>query len=262
MGESHDIGEIRHHTRSEIANHYACQKIIKSWIQQPEYPSSQVIPSLHQELMKDNDDYSRKGLIPLPPGAYRLTDVTTSNDGKPDNFYVAGTDVQPVMQTYNNELDTRLRRELTNPAEKLEQTINDAAWAYYAFERIHPFLDGSGRIGRMIMKRIFKGRGYKDIIFQQSEIYSRGRNEHMDTLDAVDNSGNLAHLEIYLLEQLKFRYANESTTTNVQQIDELINKKSLEISSQKARKDLTEIWDGLKGLNLYGVESSELPTAA
>lgn len=258
--ESGAIGELQHHTSSEIANHYSCQKIIKSWIKSPEYPSSQVVPSLHRELMKGVTEYSQRGLVPLAPGSYRNTEVTT--EGKPNNFYVAETDVVPVMQAFNSELDIRLREEPENPEKKLEKTIHDAAWGYYVFERIHPFLDGSGRVGRMILKRVMKGRGYKDIIFQPNEIYSGGRNGHMDALDAVGNSGNLAHLEVHLLEELLPRYLDEKITTNTQQITNLIEKKREEIRSQTARKDLSEIWSGFKGLHLDGVNSEELSTAA
>jgi Fic family protein len=257
MSEQTAIGELQHHTQTEIANHYTCQKIVRSWIHAPEYPSSQVIPTLHRELMKGVGEYSKKGLIPLAPGDYRNTDVTTNNQGKSNNFYVAGTDVRPVMQLFTSDLDSRLKVEPTSPGEKLENAIHNAAWSYYVFERVHPFLDGSGRVGRMVMKRVLKGSGYKDIIFQPNEIYKKGRNDHMDTLDAVDNSGNLAHLEIYLLNQLLLRYTDEKTTTHTQQITELIAKKKEEIAVQKERKDLTEIWSRFQGLYLDGVQSQE-----
>jgi fido (protein-threonine AMPylation protein) len=210
--------------------------------------------------MKGVTEYSKKGLVPLLPGVYRNTDVSTSNEGKDDNFYVAGTDVRPVMQQYNESLDARLKIEPLSPDEKLETTINNAAWSYYVFERIHPFLDGSGRVGRMIMKRVLKGSGYKDIIFQHNDIYSKGRNVHMDTLDSVDASGNLAHLEVYLLEELLLRYSNEKTTTHSQQISSLIAKKRNQIASQTEKKDLTEIWDGFDGLYLQGVKPKEHTT--
>lgn len=252
--ENTGVTELTRHTRSEIANQYASQKIIKSWIDHPQTPSSQVIPILHRELMQDIGDYQKKGLIPLEPGAYRMTNVTTAD--RPDNFFVAGTDVSPVMQQYTRDLDALLQQESSSPKERLQETVQDAAWAYYTFIRIHPYLDGSGRMGRMILKRIIRGRGYKDIIFQTEE--PGQRTNHLDALHAVDHSGNLAHLELYLLGQLLTRYTGDQAMQR--DLTELMVKKKIDIESQKGKRDLTEVWSGFKGLHLDGVAAQDSST--
>lgn len=244
---SEQVPEI-HHGRNEIANNYSCQKLIKTWTDSGT-PSAQVIPALHTELMKGVAEYQMKGLVPLRPGDYRITDVDAHGE---DNLYVPGLDVSRTMSHYTRDLDDRLMDDIdVAPELKLQKTVHDAAWGYYVYERIHPHLDGNGRMGRMILKRITKGRGYKDIIFQTNAAYGKGREEHLRAMSAVGNSGNLAHLELYLLRQLQYRYLDSPLN---KQIEGLMVQKREEISSQTQRKDLTEIWKGFEGLNIDGVQ--------
>jgi len=221
------------HARDEVGNEYKCQKLIKRWIDYPKFPSSQVIPMLHKQLMEGINTYQKNGLAPLSPGTYRNSDITIG--GTPDNFCVSGQDVHPVMLQFATDLDATLRKEISSPIKKLEETIHDAAWAYSVYERIHPFLDGNGRTGRMILKRIVKSRGYKDIIFQTNATNGKGRTTHLDAMEAVANTGNLAHLEIYLLDQLRMRYMSEPTSLVSQQIEELIARKKQEVDDQKEK---------------------------
>lgn len=54
----------------------------------------------------------------------------------------------------------RLIKELIMVTKKREQTVIKAAIAHFAFEKIHPFLDGNGRVGRLLSSFILKNSGY------------------------------------------------------------------------------------------------------
>lgn len=239
------------HSFSEINNEYACQKLLRRWIQGSNYPSNYMIQILHAQLMGGVSEYQSRGLTPLAPGRYRNTEVSISD--KPSNFFVNSLDVVPTMQRFTNDLDERLGPIEVNPSKKLRTTLRDASWAYYTFGRIHPYLDGNGRVGRMIMKRIIKGAGYKDIVFQPNGAYGKGREAHLDAVNSVDATGNLAHLELYLLEQLKMRYQGAKENSLREQIDALIMNKKQAAASQTLRRGIDELWNGFKGLNLDGV---------
>lgn len=64
-------------------------------------------------------------------------------------------DVKKLM----NELVEFINKSNTNPVEL-------AARAHYRFEKIHPFGDGNGRIGRLLMNRILWRAGYPMLIIE------------------------------------------------------------------------------------------------
>ena len=55
---------------------------------------------------------------------------------------------------------------------------------YYKFERIHPFKDGNGRTGRLLMNEILKKHKYHPII-----IWNKNREAHMNVFKKAMNGG-------------------------------------------------------------------------
>ena len=52
---------------------------------------------------------------------------------------------------------------------------------HHKIEKIHPFLDGNGRTGRMLMNYILIRAGYPP-----SVIYKKNRDEYLDALGSAD----------------------------------------------------------------------------
>jgi len=67
----------------------------------------------------------------------------------------------------------------------------ELAELHASFERIHPFLDGNGRTGRLVLNLALVRLGYPPAV-----IYKRQRNAYLDSLDRADNGdpGPLAEL--------------------------------------------------------------------
>jgi Fic family protein len=65
------------------------------------------------------------------------------------------------------------------------------AEVHSGFERIHPFLDGNGRTGRLVLNLVLVRLGYPPAV-----IYKRHRNTYLDSLDRADkgDQGPLAEL--------------------------------------------------------------------
>lgn len=79
--------------------------------------------------------------------------------------------------------------------------LRDSAIAHYQFETIHPFLDGNGRIGRLLIMLILKRRGAMEFPFLYlSEYFNRRRKVYSNILFEVSCKGNYERWLNYFLD--------------------------------------------------------------
>lgn len=141
--------------------------------------SLRLIKEIHQKLMKG----VRGGT--LSPGEFR----TTQNwIGPPGCSLNDATYVPPPVNEMNkllNQLEKFLYTE--DPIAPLVK----CALIHYQFEAIHPFLDGNGRVGRLLITFYLYHRGflYYPILYL-SDFFERHRDEYYDLLLGVSQSGN------------------------------------------------------------------------
>jgi Fic family protein len=96
----------------------------------------------------------------------------------------------------------------------------DCALLHYQFETIHPFLDGNGRMGRLLITFFlyWKGCLHKPLLYL-SYYFKRNRQEYYDRLNMVRNTGNFEQwVEFFLKGIIEMSGAAIETARNILQL--------------------------------------------
>ena len=142
----------------ETANHFRCIDLV---IENAEYPLSEsFIKTLHRTLKNGTSD-SRKTWFAV--GDYKKL---------PNE--VGGRDTTPP-----EDVSAEMKALLADYNAKKEKTLEEILEFHYRFERIHPFQDGNGRVGRLLLfKECLRCRIVPFIIDEELKLfYYRGLSE-------------------------------------------------------------------------------------
>lgn len=135
----------------EISNHFRAGRYMVDTIS--EELSSVYFRKLHQKLFRGTKA-DQEGVLQI--GAYRKT---------PDKYGVAAASVASQMSALIEEYEKKKNKEL-----------RDILEFHAKFERIHPFEDGNGRVGRMVMMKECLRHGIDPFIIDDKHrgAYNRG----------------------------------------------------------------------------------------
>lgn len=136
------------------------------------------IKSLHRELMKNTDQWSDDGLY--SPGKYKIFEnVTVRATGK-IHAYLKPAEVESAMGRLIQQINDALAESTTGAIETHPLFI--ATYFHQQFLNvIHPFSDGNGRIGRIIMNLILLKAGYPPIFIKDVD-----RSEYLKRFEMSD----------------------------------------------------------------------------
>ena len=142
----------------ETANHFRCIDLI---IDSANYPLSEsLIKQLHLTLKSGTSD-SRKTWFAV--GDYKRfeNEVGGMPTTKPEN---AAKELKNLLKNYNSVK---------------QKSLKEIIEFHYKFEKIHPFQDGNGRVGRLIMFKECLRNGITPFIIDEDlkEFYYRGLKE-------------------------------------------------------------------------------------
>ena len=103
-----------------------------------------------------------------------------------------------------------------------------AALAHAQFEAIHPFLDGNGRVGRLLITLLLVEGDVVPALLYLSAYFERTREEYYSRLQAVTERGEWEEWLIYFLKGVAVQAGD--VVSRIQRIDDLVSPWRRELS--------------------------------
>ncbi len=199
--ESSDSAQVSNYRKAVV---YAMQEL-----QGGRDISHSLIKSLHAILLKR---VRHKGSL----GEYRKDLVYI---GKPGDIIEKASYIPPeflLVQSYMDDLIKYIK-------ENSEIPLIKAGLAHYQFEAVHPFKDGNGRLGRLLVPLIFfSEKKLSSPILYLSGFFDENRDEYIDCLHEVDETRKYDNWLKFFLKGVKCQA--ELTQNLIDQIYQLFEQ--------------------------------------
>lgn len=185
---------------------------------------------LSMRLLKESHEILLKGVRGeyKAPGEIRKTQNWIGGSSLKDAFYI------PPEPNMLSDLLTDIEKFLHNEELQVPEIVR-AGIVHYQFETIHPFLDGNGRTGRLliILYLISTGLLNKPVLYI-SDFFEKNRMSYYDSLAIVKKSDNMTQwLKFFLNGVVETAKSSITTFDKITKLSQKINKK-LEKIGKKA----------------------------
>ena len=117
-----------------------------------------------------------------------------------------------------------------------QEILIRTALAHLEFEALHPFNDGNGRIGRMIIPlMLWRSSAISEPYFYISDFFERNKDEYLDRMRAVSSDGAWTEWILFFLHALETQSAQ-----NLQKAEEI--RQLYEDMKERFREVLSSRW--------------------
>jgi cell filamentation protein, protein adenylyltransferase len=198
-----EIGAGADDHRSDVLDIVNCVQAMNLGLQGlQELPVSlRLVREIHRELLKDGRGSH------AAPGEFRKTQNWIGPDGATIEQATFVPPPVPEMEQALGDLESFLHEE------RPYSTLIEVGLAHAQFEAIHPFLDGNGRVGRLLNTFLLVQRGVlRKPLLYLSYYFKLHRTEYYDRLMAVRVKGDWEGWLAFLLRGV-VQTAREATTT-------------------------------------------------
>lgn len=163
--------------------------------------SNRLIRGMHEEILRGvrGEEWT--------PGEFRRTQNWIGGRGPSDAFYVPPPPAE--MQIALADFERFLHEDNQLPI------LIRCALLHYQFETIHPFLDGNGRLGRLLVVfYLVERRILRAPLLYLSAFFERNRREYVNSLQAVREQGAYEQWVTFFLRAVATQATGAVTTAN------------------------------------------------
>jgi Fic family protein len=141
----------------------------------------------------------------------------------------------PPVHTSINELMGDIEQFVHNDIQYFPELLK-IALVHYQFETIHPFLDGNGRIGRLLITLYLVSRGIlKQPVLYLSDFFERNRTLYYDNLmRAREKNDLLQWFKFFLVGIIETAKSSISTFDNILKLQKLVDSHIQSLGSRTA----------------------------
>lgn len=185
--------------------------------------SSRLIREVHRVLMQGVRGEHKQ------PGAYRTSQNWIGGASISDASFV------PPVHSSISELMGDLEQFVHNESIFLPDLLR-IALVHYQFETIHPFLDGNGRVGRLLIALYLVHQGIlKRPVLYLSDFFERNRTHYYDNLMRVREKSDLAQwFKFFLVGMIETAERGIATFDAILQLQREVDEAVQELGARAA----------------------------
>jgi len=217
-----DVAPDKRDDWEEVQNYVAAMNKAISHLRTIPF-SSRLIREAHQTLMQ-----GVRGKDKLP-GEFRRSQNWIGGATITDAVFV------PPVHTKIPELISDLEAFVHNERDYFPELLK-AALVHHQFETIHPFLDGNGRVGRLMITLYLVSKGIlKQPILYLSDFFERNRNHYYDNLSRVREQNDLQQwFKFFLVGVIETAKSGISTFDNILKLQKKVDEQIQTLGSRAA----------------------------
>ena len=217
-----DVAPERRNDWEEVQNYVAAMNQAITSLQKLPF-SARLICETHRTLMQGVRGRNKQ------PGAFRTSQNWIGGATINDAIFV------PPVHHSIGELIADLERFVHDEHRYFPELLK-AALLHYQFETIHPFLDGNGRVGRLLITLYLVSRGLlKRPVLYLSDFFERNRQLYYDNLTRVREKNDLLQwFKFFLVGVSETARGSIATFDNVLKLQKQTDQRLQELKSRSA----------------------------
>lgn len=220
--EKDDVALDKRDDWEEVQNYVAAMNETIAKLQTLPF-SSRLIREAHKILLQGVRGTHKQ------PGDYRHSQNWIGGATINDAVFV------PAVHTSINELIGDIEKFLHNETQYFPELLK-IALVHYQFETIHPFLDGNGRVGRLLITLYLFSKGIlKQPILYMSDFFERNRSHYYDNLMRVREKNDLLQwFKFFLVGIIETAKSGITTFDNILKLQKQVEAQLQTLGSRTA----------------------------